>query len=154
MLVRGPPWQNRLRNGCARPILSRLATLDILFLERDPHVRALGTQFLVDEGHRVDFALDGLEALEKIQAHKPDLVLSEILVPKLDGLALCKQLKSNPETRHIYVLVLSILAASARAKDAGADGFLLKPLSRQRLIAMVQDFQTNERLRSQPVQER
>jgi two-component system response regulator MprA len=120
--------------------LARLRTLDILFLERDPHVRALGTQFLIEAGHRVDFALDGLEALEKIQAHKPDLVLSEILVPKLDGLALCRRLKANPETRHIFVLILSILAASARANEAGANGFLLKPLSRHRLIAMVQDL--------------
>lgn len=118
--------------------LPRLPTLDILFVERDPHVRALGTQFLVEAGHRVDFALDGVDALDKIAARPPGLVISEILVPKLDGLALCRRLKANPATRHIHVLVLSILAASARATEAGADGFLLKPLSRHRLIAMVQ----------------
>ncbi len=129
-------------------------TLDILFVERDPHVRVLGTQFLIDAGHRVDFALDGLEALEKIGACKPDLVLCEILVPKLDGLALCRQLKANPETRHIFVLVLSILAASKRATEAGADGFLLKPLSRHRLIAMVQDLHSTISPRSPQAQER
>ncbi|MEO8704219.1 MAG: response regulator [Kofleriaceae bacterium] len=112
--------------------------LDILFVERDPHVLALGTQFLTDAGHRVELALDGLEALEKIRARKPDLVLCEILVPKLDGLALCRKLKANPETRQVLVLVLSMLAASARANEAGADGFLLKPLAQHRLIAMVQ----------------
>jgi CheY-like chemotaxis protein len=117
-----------------------LQTLDILFVERDPHVRALGAQFLTDAGHRIDLALDGQEALAKVRAHKPDLVLCEILVPKLDGLALCRQVKANPETRHTLVLVLSILAASARANEAGADGFLLKPLSQHRLIAMVQDL--------------
>jgi CheY-like chemotaxis protein len=117
-----------------------LQTLDILFVERDPHVRALGAHILIDAGHRVDLALDGQEALAKVRAHKPDLVLCEILVPKLDGLALCRQVKANPETRHTLVLVLSILAASARANEAGADGFLLKPLSQHRLIAMVQDL--------------
>jgi two-component system response regulator MprA len=117
-----------------------LQTLDILFVERDPHVRALGAQFLEDAGHRVELALDGQEALEKIRAHKPDLVLCEILVPKLDGLALCRQVKANPETRQTLVLVLSILAASARSNEAGADGFLLKPLAQHRLIAMVQDL--------------
>lgn len=117
-----------------------LRRLDILLVERDPHVRALVTHFLVEAGHRVDFALDGQEALDRLRAHKPDLVLCEILVPKLDGLALCRQVRANPETRHILVLVLSMLAASARAAEAGADGFLLKPLSQHRLIAMVQDL--------------
>jgi len=120
--------------------LGRLPTIEIVFVERDPHVRVLATQFLVDAGHRVHLALDGHEAIEKIRSHKPDLVLCEILVPKLDGLALCRQVKANPETRHILVLVLSMLAANARAIEAGADGFLLKPLSQHRLIAMVQDL--------------
>lgn len=110
----------------------------VLIVERDPHVRALATQFLADAGHRVAVAVDGDEARAQIRALAPDLVVSEILVPKLDGLALCRQLKADPETRHIPVLIVSILAASARARDAGADGFLLKPLAEHRLIAMVQ----------------
>jgi two-component system cell cycle response regulator len=76
--------------------------------------------------------------LSRVPTLKPDLVLCEILVPKLDGLALCRRIKANPETRHILVIVVSILAARARANDAGADGFLLKPLAQHRLIAMVQ----------------
>ena len=111
--------------------------LTILIVERDPHVRMLASQFLVAEGHRVELAADGQEALDKVRTVKPDLVLCEILVPKLDGLALCRQLKANLETRHILVLVVSILAAITRANDAGADGFLLKPLAKHRLIAMV-----------------
>lgn len=113
-------------------------SLTVLVVERDPHVRVLAAQFLTDAGHRVELAADGHEALDKVRTTKPDLVVCEILVPKLDGLALCRQLKANAETRHILVLVVSILAAGARANDAGADGFLLKPLSQHRLIAMVQ----------------
>jgi CheY-like chemotaxis protein len=112
--------------------------LTILVVERDPHARTLAAQFLMDAGHQVELASDGHEALEQVRAHSPDLVVCEILVPKLDGLALCRQLKANGETRHILVLVVSILAAGARANDAGADGFLLKPLAQHRLIAMVQ----------------
>ncbi len=129
-----------MRKNCAQWKLGGLHRLDILFVERDPHVRALGTQFLSDAGHRVEVALDGLEALEKIRARKPDLVVCEILVPKLDGLALCRQLKASPDTREVMVLILSILAAGARANEAGADGFLLKPLAQHRLIAMVQEL--------------
>jgi CheY-like chemotaxis protein len=112
--------------------------LTILLVERDPHVRALAAHFLGEAGHRVELASDGEHALEQARTLKPDLVMCEILVPKLDGLALCRQLKANPETRRILVLVVSILAAGARANDAGADGFLLKPLAQHRLIAMVQ----------------
>ncbi len=144
-----PPESGYARASTPKPIAQSrdvthtcvaLHSLEILFVERDPHVRALAVQFLSDAGHRVELAMDGQEALAKIRAHKPDLVLCEILVPKLDGLALCRQVKTNPETRDTIVLVLSILAASARANEAGADGFLLKPLAQHRLIAMVQEL--------------
>lgn len=114
--------------------------LTILLVERDPHVRALAAHFLGEAGHRVELASDGTQALERARTLELDLVVCEILVPKLDGLALCRQLKAGAATRHVLVLVVSILAAGARASDAGADGFLLKPLSQHRLIAMVQDL--------------
>lgn len=101
---------------------------------------ALATHFLVAAGHLVDVATDGQEALVKVRERVPDLVITEILVPRLDGLAICRQLKASPETRHVPIIVLSILAAGTRAKEAGADGFLLKPLVQHRLIAMVQSF--------------
>jgi CheY-like chemotaxis protein len=110
----------------------------ILLVERDPHVRALAAQFLAEAGYRVEIAADGQEALDRVRIVDPDLVICEILVPKLDGLALCRQLKANPGTSHISILVFSILAASARAKEAGADEFMMKPLAQHRLIAMVQ----------------
>ena len=127
--------------------------LTILIVERDPHVRSLAAHFLADAGHRVELASDGHEALDQIRTLKPDLVLCEILIPKLDGLALCRQLKANEQTRHILVLVVSILAAGRRANEAGADGFLLKPLAQHRLIAMVQGL-IEKRSDVSPQQER
>jgi two-component system response regulator MprA len=127
--------------------------LTILIVERDPHVRALAAQFLVEAGHRVELASDGQDALAQIQTLAPDLVMSEILVPNLDGLALCRRLKANETTRGILVLIVSILSAVSRASDAGADGFLLKPLAQHRLIAMVQGL-IEKRSSVLPVQER
>ena len=101
---------------------------------------ALATHFLDAAGHVVEVGTDGQEALAKVRLRTPDLVITEILVPKLDGLAICRQLKATPGTRHVPIIVLSILAAGTRAKEAGADGFLLKPLSQHRLIAMVQSL--------------
>ena len=105
----------------------------ILCVERDPHVRELEGYFLTEAGLTVSFADDGLQALELAQRLHPAIVITEILVPKLDGLALCRRLKSDPATRDIAVLVFSLLAAERRAQDAGADAFLMKPMSSQSL---------------------
>ena len=105
----------------------------ILCVERDPYVRELETYFLAEVGFGVTFAEDGLQALELARRLHPTIVITEILVPKLDGLALCRRLKSDPETSDIPVLIFSLLAAERRAQDAGADAFLNKPLSAQSL---------------------
>lgn len=110
----------------------------ILCVERDPHVRDLETYFLTEAGFQVTFAADGLEALELARTLRPAIVITEILVPKLDGLALCRRLKRDEATRDTAVLVFSLLAAEARARDAGADAFLGKPLAAQRLTETVQ----------------
>jgi DNA-binding response OmpR family regulator len=106
-------------------------------VERDPHLRGLEVHFLQEAGFEVIFAVDGHDALKRARESRPDIVITEILVPKLDGLSLCRQLKLDPLTDGISVLVFSILAASSRAAEAGADAFLMKPLSEQRLLGTV-----------------
>jgi CheY-like chemotaxis protein len=61
-------------------------------------------------------------------------------VPRLDGLALCRKIKSDPCTAHIAVLVFSILLAEGRAREAGADSFLRKPLAERRLVETVREL--------------
>jgi two-component system response regulator MprA len=110
----------------------------VLVVERDPHVRELEAHFLELAGFAMEFASDGKAALGLARSLSPDVIITEILVPKLDGLALCRQIKADPATSGISVLIFSILAASARAKDAGADAFLSKPLAEHRLVDTVQ----------------
>jgi DNA-binding response OmpR family regulator len=109
----------------------------ILCVERDPHVRDLETYFLTEAGFQVTFAADGLEAFELVRTLRPAIVITEILVPKLDGLALCRRLKADEATKGTVVLVFSLLAAQDRAREAGADAFLGKPLAAQRLTETV-----------------
>src|SRR4051812_4955750 len=66
----------------------------VLLVERDPHVTALAIHFLGAAGYVVEVAADGQDALGKVLLRIPDLVITEILVPKLDGLAICRQLKT------------------------------------------------------------
>jgi two-component system response regulator MprA len=93
------------------------------------------------------FAEDGDGALSQARTTPPDIVITEILVPRLDGLALCRQLKRDPRTADVSVLVLSILAASGRAREAGADAFLLKPLAEHALIETVRCLVDERRAR-------
>ena len=109
----------------------------ILVVDRDPHIRELESHFLEQAGFSVEFEQTGDSALERAWKVVPDIVITEILVPTLDGLALCRKLKADPRTRDTAVLVFSILAAADRARDAGADAFLLKPLVEHVLVNTV-----------------
>ena len=106
----------------------------ILVVERNPVVQRLERYFLEHAGFTVEFTEDGLTALARAQELKPRIVVTEILVPKLDGLSLCHRLKSDASTKDILVMIFSNLQADDRAKEAGADAFLSKPLDEGLLI--------------------
>lgn len=112
----------------------------VFAVERDKHVRALLREFLDPARYTLSFYDDGVSALAAVRANPPDLVILEILVPKLDGLGLCRAIKQTPDPPATLVLVLSILSASDRAKLAGADAFMLKPIERTRLLATVEQL--------------
>jgi CheY-like chemotaxis protein len=109
----------------------------ILVVERNPAVQRLERFFLEQAGYSVDFASDGVSALARAQELCPRIVVTEILVPRLDGLSLCRTLKSDPRTSSIVVLVFSHLYAADRALEAGADAFIVKPIDEDRLIETV-----------------
>jgi CheY-like chemotaxis protein len=110
----------------------------ILVVERNPVVQRLERYFLEQAGFSVEFASDGLTALKRAQELKPTILVTEILVPKLDGLGLCRALKADPETRGIRVLIFSHLHADERAREVEADAFLQKPLQEEILIETVE----------------
>lgn len=109
-----------------------------MIAERDQNVRELQQYFLGQAGFDVWFADDGEAALAKAQMASPVLVVTEILIPKIDGLSLCRRLREDPATQTIPVIVFSILAAAARASDAGAKAFLRKPLVESTFLATVE----------------
>ncbi len=109
----------------------------ILVVESDPYIRALqksllGTQF------SAEFVSDGERALELARRLHPALLIADILVPKIDGLRVCKLLKQDPGTRSIRVLIFTELLAEQRAREAGADAFLRKPLDEARFVHEVE----------------
>ena len=106
----------------------------ILVVERNPVVQRLERFFLEQAGFSVEFTLDGLTALARARELKPRIVVTEILVPKLDGLSLCRELKNGHDTKNILVMIFSHLQADDRAREVGADAFLSKPLDEKLLM--------------------
>lgn len=121
----------------AADVITKLRVL-ILVVDRDPHVRAVERYFLEDAGYAVEVAADGEEGLSRTRELLPAIVISEILLPRRDGLSICRAVKEDDVTKHIPVLLFSILSAADRALAAGADAFLSKPLDERRLVATIQ----------------
>jgi two-component system alkaline phosphatase synthesis response regulator PhoP len=89
------------------------------------------------EGYEVVTALDGEEALRKVQECKPDLVVLDIMMPKMDGYETCKTLKSEESTKHIPVILLSAKGRNVDMQtgyDVGADDYITKPFSPRKLV--------------------
>lgn len=101
----------------------------ILVAEDDPDLRELYSITLETEGFSVIKAKDGEEALSFAKAHRPDLVLLDIMMPKLDGLSVLSEIKGNADTKDIKVAIVSALQNEKnqkKAKDQGAEAYLIK----------------------------
>jgi CheY-like chemotaxis protein len=109
----------------------------ILIVERDRTVRELQLFFLNSSGYAVEFADDGQRALDRVRLNAPALLITEILIPKIDGLTLCRLVRNDAGFGDVPVIVFSILAAAARANDAGAAAFLRSPLVESTFLAAI-----------------
>ena len=92
------------------------------------------------EGYDVITALDGEQAFEKARAEKPDLIVLDIMMPKLDGYETCKMLKHDEITRDIPVILLSAKGRNVDQKigfEVGADDYITKPFSPRKLVERI-----------------
>jgi DNA-binding response OmpR family regulator len=96
------------------------------------------TYYLENAGYLVESLGDGELGLERARQGPIDLVIAEVLLPRRDGLSLCRTLKGDPATRSVRVLIFSILSAEERALEAGADAFVRKPLDQKNLLDAVE----------------
>ena len=89
------------------------------------------------EHYVVSTATDGFEALAKIAAEKPDIVLLDVMMPGLDGFEVCRRIKADPATADIPVIMVTILSDVddlVKGFEAGADDFVTKPVTREELL--------------------
>jgi two-component system alkaline phosphatase synthesis response regulator PhoP len=99
--------------------------------------------YLSDVSCELGVAVDGRDTLDKVASFKPDLILLDIMMPKLSGFEVCQKLKENPATRGIMILMvtaLNELGDIERAVNAGADDFLSKPVNKLELLKRVENM--------------
>ena len=115
----------------------------ILVVDDNPLNQKLLAAKLTHEYYIVSLANDGIDALEKIEKEKPDLILLDVMMPRMDGFEACKRIKGNSDTSHIPVVIvtaLSDVADRVKGLEAGADDFLTKPINDVALMARVRSL--------------
>lgn len=114
--------------------------LTILVIDDHPVNLKLAAQVLQSDGHAVIQAGDAEQALELLELRMPDLVLTDIALPGMDGLALTRRLKADPRYRHLPVVALTASAMKGderRVLEAGCDAYIAKPLDTRTLSAQL-----------------
>ena len=115
----------------------------LLIADDNQQNRELLEVYLVEEGYEIAMSTDGQETLDQVQAFTPDLVLLDIMMPRLSGYEVCQQLKEGETTRSIPILMVTALNEMGdieRAVEAGCDDFLTKPVNRLELTTRVKSL--------------
>jgi len=113
----------------------------ILVVEDEESLLKLQSILLTIRGYTVEGVMDGQAALEVVETMKPDLILLDIMLPKIDGFQVCRQVKANEATRHIPVIMLTAkksMEDRVMGKRAGADMYITKPYKSSMVIETIQ----------------
>jgi DNA-binding response OmpR family regulator len=121
----------------------------ILVTDDDPVILSLTASVLRGAGYEVLEASTGMECLELVHAHHPDLILLDIILPDVMGLELCRQVKTDKDLQGIFVILLSGIQTSsdyqADGLNVGADGYIIKPIPNKELVARVKAMERIKR---------
>jgi len=112
----------------------------VLVVDDNKITTKLLRRYLESNGYEALEAYDGIECIEKVDLRHPDVIVLDVMMPRLDGYETVKRLKENPETKHIPVVIVTALndvANQIKSIEAGSDDFLSKPIEEKLLIAKV-----------------
>lgn len=113
----------------------------ILAVDDEKHIVRLVQVNLERQGYEVITAYDGKEALQKVEEERPDLIVLDVMMPYMDGFEVLQNLRRNPSTRDIPVIMLTAKAQDAdvfRGWQSGVDCYLTKPFNPMELVSFVQ----------------
>jgi two-component system alkaline phosphatase synthesis response regulator PhoP len=112
----------------------------ILAVDDERHIVRLIQVNLERAGYQVITAFDGTEGLKKVETEKPDLIVLDVMMPKMDGFEVLKRLQANPETREVPVIMLTAKAQDAdvfRGWASGVSAYLVKPFNPLELLTFI-----------------
>ncbi|MBS5925729.1 MAG: response regulator transcription factor [Clostridium sp.] len=117
-----------------------MADEKVLIVDDEEHIVELLQFNLINAGYKVITANNGLDALKKVKEHKPDLLLLDLMLPGMDGLDVCKEIKRNKETSKTSIIMLTAKSEELDkilGLELGADDYITKPFSIRELLARV-----------------
>lgn len=115
----------------------------ILIADDNPTNVELLEAYLADMPCEIAVAVDGMDTMQKVASFQPDLILLDVMMPKLSGFEVCRKIKENPQTRKIMVLMVTALNEPGdveRAVAVGCDDFLSKPIHKAELLKRVENM--------------
>jgi len=131
---------------------SSLPQSTVLIVDDNPQNVELLQAFLENLPVEILVAFDGVEALEKVEQHNPDLILLDVMMPRMSGFQVCRKIKSDPKTRDIQVLMvtaLNELGDIEQASECGTDDFVSKPINKFELLTRVKSLLRVRHLKSE-----
>ncbi len=115
----------------------------ILLVDDEPNIVKIVNRRLVSEGYSVLIAMDGMTALEKARSEKPDLIILDVMLPKLSGYEVCRQLKQDTRYQKIPIIMLTALAHESDEEfgfEVGTDAYIRKPFRAQQLLEKIKEL--------------
>ena len=128
----------------------------IVIIDDDRVTLTMLQMLFTKSGFLVYTALDGSEGLELVKKEKPDLLISDMLIPKVDGLELCRRIKDNPELKDIKIILITAVYKGMpfkfEARECGAEDFIEKPIDTAKLIERVKVLLSNDKEKDKEVE--
>lgn len=115
----------------------------VLIVDDTETMRLAEQMMLAGEGYEIDVADDGVEALNRISICRPDLVLLDIMMPRMDGIECCRRIKADDGLKDIKVVMVTTKSEYERVKEAfaaGCDDYVTKPIDKNELISKLRDL--------------
>jgi CheY-like chemotaxis protein len=115
----------------------------VLIVDDTETMRLYEQMLLAGQGYELELAENGVQALDKIKANKPNLVLLDIMMPEMDGIECCRQIKSEDGTRDIKVVMVTTKSEYEKVKEAfaaGCDDYVTKPINRVELLSKLKEL--------------
>ncbi len=129
-----------------------ITTSTVLIVDDNAQNVELLQAFLESLPVKIVVAVDGIDALEKVAAHNPDLILLDVMMPRMSGFQVCKRIKSDPKTKDIQILMvtaLNELGDIEQASECGTDDFVSKPVNKVELQTRVKSLLRVRHLKSE-----